>query len=71
METKQIDMLFLELSQFTQAKTEKELKLERILLQVLTAWETEAKWGDGIHEKHKCFFNQAMKAINKNYEPSI
>jgi len=69
METKQIDMLFLELSQFTSAKTEKELKLESILLQVLNAWETEANWGDGIDEKHKHIFNRAMKAVNKNYEP--
>lgn len=70
MQIKQIDMLFLELSQFTQVKTEKELKLERLLLQVLTAWETEANWGDGIHEKHKYIFNRATKAINKNYEPT-
>ena len=69
METKQIDMLFLELSQFTQSKTEKELKLESVLLQVLNSWEEEANWGNGIHEKHKYIFNRAMKLINKNYEP--
>lgn len=69
METKQIDMLFLELSQFTSEKTQKELRLESILMQVLSAWEEEAKWGDGIHEKHKVIFNRAMKLINTNYEP--
>ena len=69
METKQIDMLFLELSQFTTAKTEKELRLENLLLQVLNAWETAVDLEGGIGERHKPLFKKAMKLINKNYEP--
>lgn len=38
--TETIDKLFLELSQVTKAKTAKELSLERLLREVLKAWES-------------------------------
>ena len=56
MKTEIIDKLFLELSQVTKAKTEKELALECLLRNVLKAWEK-----DGVKDKdgHCQLYNRA------------
>jgi len=69
METRQIDLLFLELSQVTKAETERELQLKSLLSKVLEAWKKDADCGDGIHEKDVPLFNRAMKKVNKTYVP--
>ena len=64
METEMIDKLFLELSQITTAKTDRELQLTRLLNMVLDAW---AK--DGISDRigHSQLYNRAyMKANSLN-----
>jgi len=63
-ETENIDKLFLELSQFTQAETGKELELKNILRSVLVAWQD-----DGVKKEHCVLFNRAwFKVNNQNAE---
>lgn len=68
-ETETIDKLFLELSQITKAKTNKELSLERLLESVLEAWKKEVMQGDGFPDGDYQLYNRAMKRLNRNYEP--
>lgn len=63
METQMIDMLFLELSQFSNAKTERELSLERLLCAVLEAW---VKDGVSNKEGHRQLYNRAYRIANKS-----
>ena len=60
METEMIDRLFLELSQVTKAKTEKELQLEKLLGLVLDAWQI-----DGVKDQlgHCHLYNRAFFRI--------
>lgn len=60
MEIEMIDKLFLELSQVTKAKTEKEIRLENLLKCVLEAWEK-----DGIKDQdgHRQLYNRASHRI--------
>lgn len=62
METEMIDKLFLELSQVSKAKTERELQLERLLKRVLEAWEQ-----DGVKNQngHCQLYNHAFLRITK------
>lgn len=64
LETETIDKLFLELSQITNAKTRKELLLEKVLNDVLLAWVDEANQGDGISDNHINTFNYATDLLN-------
>lgn len=60
METEAIDKLFLELSQITKAKTERELQLEKLLGLVLDAWQI-----DGVKDQlgHCQLYNRAFMRI--------
>lgn len=59
-ETEIIDKLFLELSQFTNVKTKKELQLERTLKSVLEAWKQ-----DGVKDKdgHAQLYGRAFFSV--------
>jgi hypothetical protein len=64
METDMIDKLFLELSQVTNVKTEKEMQLERLLKRILDAWSE-----DGVSSKngHAQLYNRAFVKIKHLY----
>lgn len=63
METEIIDKLFLELSQFTQAKTIRELKLEAAILGAL---KISSLWLPAVETREE--YNNEVRALTKMYQ---
>jgi hypothetical protein len=65
MDTENIDKLFLELSQVTKAKTQKEIELEKLIKIILCAWNEDGRSGKNNH-----IFNRASVRVKFGMELS-
>lgn len=64
-ETEAIDRLYLELSQFTAAKTGRELRLESLVTQLLQGIERWAADDDGVHSAAWGAYREACREVGR------